>query len=211
MDQNVVANTLSLTLFSIALVISLRAFLLCFQSFQERSYRLFILALSMGFISLTAIASYASDNISSLPLNVDWFKYTSQTVCFLFICLSLFSNSDRYLRSVMYWHLAASVLLLVLLAPFMPAKIPDPAVTKTLLGGSRAIICFVIFFCYVYAFMTKETRFSLLMSGAFLLLAIGYVLNVPKYVDPHLTLLDHIGDEVRIGGLLTLLGAIFAG
>jgi hypothetical protein len=209
LNQNLVANVLSLTLFSIALLITMRTFFLCFQAIQGHNYRLFILGLAMGVITLTAIASFANDNIADLPLNVNWFKYIAQSVAFLFICLSLISNSDSYLRRLMFWQIAISIVLLVLLTPLLPVAFPNPPVTKMILGGSRALVCFVIFFFYVTAFMSKETRFSLLMSGVFLLLSSGYLLNMPKYLDKHLTLLDNIGDGVRISGLIVLLIAIF--
>src|SRR5579884_2483659 len=149
MDQNFVPNLLSLTLFFVSLFISLRAFYLYFQA---RSRRIGILAIAMGIISLTAIAGFAGDNVTSISLNVDWFNYIGQTVSFIFILLSFFRNSDEYLRSLMRWHIVVSLLLLVLLflAPVLPPEFPAPAVTKSILSGSRGFICFVIFFYYVY-------------------------------------------------------------
>lgn len=206
MDPNFIANSLSLTLFVVSLFISLRAFYLYTQS---RSRRLFILSLSMGMISLTAIAGYAGDNITTMSLNVDWFNYIGQTVSFSFILLSFFSESDSYLRSLMRWQIAVSALLLILLflAPVLPPEFPDPAITKSLLSGSRGLICFIIFFYYAIAFMDKETRFSLLMSTAFLLLCIGYLIIIPKYTTPN-DVLDRSGDIIRIAGLVTLLFAV---
>lgn len=203
MDANFIANLLSLTLFFVSLFISLRAFYLYTKS---RSRRVFILSLSMGMISLTAAAGYAGDNITSISLNVDWFNYIGQTVSFIFILLSFFSESDSYLRSLMRWHILASVLLLILLllAPVLPPDFPDPAVTKSILSGSRGLICFIIFYYYVLAFMDRETRFSLLMGAAFLLLSFGYSIIIPKYITPN-DALDHGGDLIRIAGLITLL------
>ena len=206
MDQNFVANSLSLTLFVVSLFISLRAFYLYTRS---RSRRLFILSLSMGMISLTAVAGYAGDNITSISLNVDWFNYIGQTVSYLFILLSFFSESDSYLRSLIRWQIAASALLLILLflAPVLPPEFPDPAITKSILSGSRGLICFIIFFYYAIVFMDKETRFSLLMSAAFLLLCIGYSIIIPKYTTPN-DVLDRSGDIMRIAGLVFLLFAV---
>ncbi len=206
MDPNFVANSLSLTLFVVSLFISLRAFYLYTQS---RSRRLFILSLSMGMISLTAMAGYAGDNITSISLNVDWFNYIGQTVSYLFILLSFFSESDSYLRSLIRWQIAASALLLILLflAPVLPPEFPDPAITKSILSGSRGVICFIIFFYYAIVFMDKETRFSLLMSAAFLLLCIGYSIIIPKYTTPN-DVLDRSGDIMRIAGLVFLLFAV---
>jgi hypothetical protein len=163
----------------------------------------------MGMIALTAVAGYAGDNVTSISLNVDWFNYIGQTVSFIFILLSFFRNSDEYLRSLMRWHIVVSLLLLVLLflAPVLPPEFPAPAVTKSILSGSRGFICFVIFFYYVYVFMRKETRFSLLMGIAFLLLCLGYSIIIPKYVTPN-DALDQNGDFIRIAGLLVLFLAV---
>ena len=214
LDENLIANILSLTLFFVSLFIALRAFYLYFQA---RSRRVFILALSMGMIALTAIAGFAGDNITSINLNVDWFNYIGQTVSFLFILLSFVKSADDYQRGLVQWHIIISALLLILLllAPVL-ADFPDPAVTKTVLSGSRSLICVAVFFYYVAAFTTKETRFSLLMAGAFLLLSAGYLVIIPKYYSAanstlNLTLLDHTGDIIRICGLITLFVAILLG
>ena len=209
MDQNLIANILSLTLFFVASIIAIRAL---FLSVRAQSRRLFILGLSMTIIALTAAAGFAGDNITSIPLNVDWFNYIGQTVSFLFILLSFINNSDDYQRRLTYVHIAASILLVVLLllAPVLPPEFPNPSITKSLLSGSRGLICAAIFIYYTSSFMTKESRFSLLMSGAFLLLSIGYFIILPKYFQPNDTL-DHIGDITRIAGLITLLITIFFG
>jgi hypothetical protein len=208
-DPNLIANILSLTLFFSALFISLRAFYLYVQS---RTRRLFVLGLSMGVIALTAAAGFAGDNITTINLNVDWFNYIGQTVSFLFILLSFARSSDSYLRNLMRWHILASALLLILLllSPVLP-DFPNPAITKTLLSGSRGVTCFIIFFYYISAFTTKETRFSFIMSAAFLLLSVGYLVIIPKYSIPNVDLLDHVGDLTRVTGLITLLSAVLLG
>jgi hypothetical protein len=214
LDENLIANILSLTLFFVSLFIALRAFYLYFQA---RSRRVFILALSMGMIALTAIAGFAGDNITSINLNVDWFNYIGQTVSFLFILLSFARSADDYQRGLIRWHIIISALLLILLllAPVL-SDFPDPAVTKTVLSGSRSLICAVIFFHYIMAFTTKETRFSLLMAGAFLLLSAGYLVILPKYYSAanttlNLTLIDHTGDITRVCGLILLFIAVLLG
>ena len=209
MEQNLIANILSLTLFLVSLFIALRAFTLYAQ---VRGSRLFILGVSMSLIALTAIAGFVGDNLTSINLIVDWFNYMGQTVGFLFICLSLIRSSADYQRRVLNWQLLITgpLLLLLLLSPVLP-DFPDPAVTKTLLSGSRAVICYIIFFFYIAGFTTKETRFSLLMSASFLLETVGYLLAIPKYSDPSLLLLDQIGDSTRICGLIVMLVAILLG
>jgi hypothetical protein len=164
----------------------------------------------MGILSLTAMASYSGDNLSGLIINVSWFKYIGQDVCFLFIALSLATTRDRDLRSLIRWELLFFVLLLILLTPLLPASFPYPSVTRTILGGLRFLLCLIIFFFYLATFMKEETRFSLLMSCAFFLMSVGYILNVPRYLDSHFILLDVVGDIVRMCGILLLLIAMFA-
>lgn len=206
MDQNLVANALSLAQFVVALIIAVRGFYL-FK--QTRSRRLFILALSMLVFALTSAAGFAGDNITTISLNVDWFNYIGQTVSFLFILFSLLRSSDDYLRSLMYSHIVISSLLLILLllAPVLPPDFPNPAITKSLLSGSRGVTCAVILFFYARSFSKKETLFALLMGSAFFLLAVGYFTILPKYFSPN-DFLDRLGDILRIGGVLALLLAL---
>ena len=206
MDPTFVPNVLSLTLFFVSLFISLRAFYLYTRT---RSRRIGILSIAMGIISLTAIAGFAGDNVTSITLNVDWFNYIGQTVSFSFILLSFFGSSESYLRSLMRWQIAVSVLLLGLmaLAPVLPPEFPAPAVTKSLLSGSRGLICHIIFYYYVVSFMKNETRFSLLMGLAFLALSFGYWIILPKYITPN-DALDRTGDIMRVCGLIFLFFAV---
>jgi hypothetical protein len=107
---------------------------------------------------------------------------------------------------------SAALLILLLLAPILPAEFPNPALTKTFLSGSRGLICLCIFYYYTSAFMTKETRFSLLMGIAFLLLSAGYLVIIPKYSATfNADLLDHTGDITRVCGLVVLSIAVLRG
>lgn len=207
LDDNLIPNILSITLFVASLFISLRAFSLYIQS---RNPRLFVLGLSMGIIALTAVASFIGDNVTTITFNVKWFQYIAQTVSFLFILLSLLHSTEDYQRRIVLWHIIASLplLLLLVLTPVLPADFPSPALTKTLLSGSRAVICFIIFLYYMATFMTKESRFSLLMTGAFLLLSLGYWLAIPKYLRSGMAQVDQAGDILRTCGLVILMIAI---
>ena len=206
MDPTFVPNVLSLTLFFVSLFISIRAFYLYTRS---RSRRIGILSIAMGIISLTAIAGFAGDNVTSITLNVDWFNYIGQTVSFTFILLSFFGSSETYLRNLMRWQIALSILLLglMLLSPVLPPEFPAPTVTKSLLSGSRGLICHIIFYYYVVSFMKNETRFSLLMGLAFLMLSFGYWIILPKYITPN-DGLDRTGDIMRVCGLILLFFAV---
>jgi len=213
MDQNFVANILSITLFFVPLFVAIRAFALYRKTFSRR---LLVLAIAMTIIALTAAAGFTGDNVTSITLNVDWFNYIGQTVSFLFIFLSLLLKQERSLRLLVGWHLLACVplLLLLFLAPVLPPDFPNPIITKTLLSGSRGVICGLIFYYYMFAFTTKATRFSFLMGSAFLFLSVGYFIVILKYgnaSDPSATTIDRLGDITRISGSIALFIAVVRG
>jgi hypothetical protein len=203
--SNVVQNILAVVLFLIALFVSIRAFIVYAQT---NSPRLFVLGTSMGIISLTAAADFFSSNVQGVTLNTDWFLYIGQAVSLLFILLSFVSNSDSYFQGLIRLQLLTSALLIGLLL-FSPS-LPDfpGAGLRALLSGSRALICFGIFFYYASAYMAKRTRFSLLMGLAFLFLAFGYTVLVQKYFVANGALFDHTGDVIRMIGLIALLMAV---
>jgi hypothetical protein len=208
MDSTLIPDLLAVSLFLVALVISIRAF---YAYAQSQSSRLFILGLSMGIIALTALADLVSSHVQSITLNTDWFLYIGQAVSFLFILLSFVRNSDEYFRVLVRAHVFASMLVLCLLflAPVLPS-VPNTWL-QDVLSGSRCAICFLIFFYYVSAFLNKQARFSLLMSISFLLLSFGYLLILEQYFAPgsNQSVFDNAGDITRMIGLITLLAAIF--
>lgn len=208
MSANLIPNLLAIVLFFCSLFIALRAFYIYNQG---RNSRLFILGLSMGMIALTAAADFVSGNVTNVTMNTDWFLFIGQSVSLLFILLSLLRSSDSYLRGLMLWQVCISALLLGLLlfSPALPA-FPNIGIEATL-SGLRSFICFGIFFCYVAAFLKKETRFSLLMGLSFLLLALGYLIIFQKYLVSNEGFFDNLGDITRMVGLIILLVAILVG
>lgn len=197
-------NLLNLLLTGVFLSICLRAFVLYAQL---RSPRLFILGLSMGTIACTAAADFVSGMVTGLSLNIRWFLFLGQAASFGFLFLSLLSSWEPWLRRLMLWQAISTAVLfwLLFLAPILP-DFPNPA-TEVALAGSRSVICWLILGYYAETFESKKTRFSLLMSAAFLLLSLGYVLILPKYLFAHQEVLDHLGDVIRILGLIGLFMA----
>ncbi len=59
--------------------------------------------------------------------------------------------------------------------------------------------------------MSKETRFSLLMSVAFLFFSVGYLMILPKYSISGLDVVDRLGDTTRICGLVVLFINVLRG
>lgn len=208
MLASTIPDILDVVLFVITFCISVRAFYLYFR---VRSPRLFILALAMLMIALTATADFASVHITSVTLHTDWFLYIGQSVSFLWIFLSLVNAKEDFQGKLMTWHIVVSVIALVLLltATVLP-DVPNGAI-RVVLSASRCVTCFMVFFAYTAAFMSKQTRFSLMMGVAFLFLGIGYLVIFQQYFIPNAMLLDNIGDITRLVGLLALLYAVLRG
>jgi hypothetical protein len=207
LGPNLIPNILAALFLIFPLLICLRAYYLYSQS---RSPRLFVLALSMGLVALTSADNLVA-NLITIPFNTYWFLYIGQTVGFFLIFLSLIQGSDEYLRKLMRWSILVAVLTLglLVLAPVMP-PFPNNAV-RAIVNGSRAVVTFGVFFCYTYAFMKKETRFSFLMASAFLLVTFGILISLEKYLSTSPDLLDNVGDITRCIGLLVLLVAVLLG
>lgn len=202
-----IPNALDVFLFAITFFIALRA---GYLYMRIRSPRLFILSMGMGMISLSAAGDFASLNVTLIELHTDWFLYLGQAVSFLFIFLSLLSPSNDTQRVLMRWQIVVSgAALLLLLFSFAIPDVPNTTL-RALMSGTRPILCFLIFCSYTSAFMRKETRFSLLMGIAFLLLSAGYVVLLQKYFVPLPDLVDNLGDLTRMVGLTVLfLGVLF--
>ncbi len=208
MNSALTTAILNIMLGFVFLLISLRAFYLYTH---VRSARILSLGLSTGMIALTAAADFASGDLPRLHLNTDWFLFIGQTVSFAFLFLSVIVNAEERLRTLAIWHVLACMflLLLLVLAPVLP-PLPNQTI-QLLLSGSRAAICFLIFFYYASVFASKETRFSLFMTVAFMLLSFGYLMLILKYALPNQDLLDHIGDMIRISGVIALFVGFVAG
>jgi len=194
---------------TITLLISVRAFNLYSRT---RSDALFAIGLSMGVIGLGGICGLIGDTLLVSPyFNTLWFRYIGQTVSYLFIYLASLRSLKQHSAQIKRWHIFATALLIVLLflTPFIPTS-TNPT-TLAILSGSRSVICFIIFLNYADIFMSKETRFSFLMSLAFLLITVGISIYTMKFIVPHSISFDFVGDSIRVVGLVILLVALFIG
>lgn len=211
MNANTFANIRAIVVIIITLFIVLRAIKLYSQS---RSPRLLILGLTMAMIALTTTTDTIGENISSFfRLNAYWFNYFGQITNYTFFFLSLISSSEKYLRNLIRWQIALFALLFIvlLIGPALPYSFPNLGLIRAILSSGRALPCFMISFYYIAAFMSKETRFSLLMSAGFLILSFAYYIIFPRYIFPNQDQLQIMGDFLRIGGFSTLLVALLRG
>ncbi len=208
MNNLFLSNILDVTMLAICIFIAVRVF---YVYPTVRSQRILILGLSMGIITFTAIADLISSNLPSAT-HVEWFLYFGQAIALLFIFLSLPRDSEGYLQKVILIQTFASILLICLaLLSFVLPDIPND-LTREILGSIRFLICIGICFYYISGFLQKQSRFGLLMFLCFLLLGIGFLLDVQQYLAPqHAELFDALGDIGRLLGFLSLLAAVVIG
>ncbi|HYX48272.1 MAG TPA: hypothetical protein VE843_00910 [Ktedonobacteraceae bacterium] len=201
-----IPHLLDVSLCLVALFIAVRSFDI-YARFHQ--YRLFILGLSMVLVSISAAADFISSYVTVVTLQTDWFLYIGQSVGFLFILLSLVGSSDNYLRGLMRTYIAvfAFLLILLLLSFVLP---PMTMTTRTAFGFSRFVICMLILIAYFSTYMSKPSRFSLLMSISFFFFTANYLMSLQQYFVPILNqyIFRDQGDISGVIGLVVLVAAV---
>jgi hypothetical protein len=194
----------------ITLCISMRAFYLYSKTHSDT---LFIVGLSMAVIALGGITGVIGDYlITSGAFNTFWFRYIGQIVSYLFIFFISLPRAESHMRTLKWWNIIASALLLVLLflTPVLP-PIPGSTLTEVL-SSARGVVCLAIFFNYYFViYGMKGTRFAFLMCAAFLLIATGIGVYTLKFSVKNPLPYDYAGDGTRAIGLVLMLAAFFAG
>jgi hypothetical protein len=169
---------------------------------------LFSLGLSMGTIAIAIFCGYLNVvQVGGVTLHVGWIWYAGTSSGLFFLFLNSIVTSSEQLRLIKSWQIIATILFLVLLllTPTFPAY-PN-ALTPALLNLARPFFCALAFCRYVMLYISKETRFTLVMSIAFLLLGVGFAMITPQLLDPSLVFVIAIGAILRILGYSTLLFA----
>ena len=199
-------HLLDVSLCLVALFIAVRSFDI-YARFHQ--YRLFILGLSMVLVSISAAADFVSSYVTVITLQTDWFLYIGQSVGFLFILLSLVRSSDTYLRGLMRLNIVvfAFLLILLLLSPILP---PMDMTTRTVLGFSRFVICMLILIANFSTYLSKPSRFSLLMSISFFFFTANYLMSLQQYFVPIFNqyIFRDQGDISGVIGLIVLVAAV---
>ncbi len=201
MDVNIFLLVLSI----LALIIAVFAF---YKYSLTLSDSLFSLGLSMGTISIAIFCGYLNVvHLGDVTLNVGWIWYagTSSALCFMFLN-SMVASSEQ-LRLLKSWQIVATILFLVLLLLSPTFPLFPNALTPALLNLARPFFCTLAFCRYAMLYISKETRFCLVMSFAFLSLGVGFALITPQLLDPSLVVVTVVGACLRILGYSTLLFA----
>ncbi len=201
-----IPHLLDVSLCLVALFIAVRSFDIYVRLHQ---YRLFILGLSMVLVSISAAADFTASYVTVIKLQTDWFLYVGQSIGFLFILLSLLRSSDSYLRGLMRVFMVVFVFLLVLLflSPVLP---PMELATRTALGFSRFVICMLILVAYFSSYLSKPSRFSLLMSISFFFFTANYLMSLQQYFVPIFNqyIFRDQGDISGVIALIVLVAAV---
>ena len=204
-----IANLMSIPIGMVCLYISLRAFYIYNLS---RSDMVYVLGLSMASIAVgTFLGTVGDAHVAGNTLNMDWSRAYGACCGGLFIFLSSFMSSHQQMQQLKRWQLLAIVLfvIVVLLTPlYPPTKSPPIAFC---LNACRMVIYTSAFIRYFYLYLSKGTRFSLIMWISFLTLITGYALNVPGILQGGLAIVTILAALVRITAYLTILAAYSIG
>lgn len=205
MSISTIATLMSLPIAVICLFISLRAFYVYNLS---RNDMIFVLGMAMAVISTGTFVGLVGElHIGGNTLSTDWARSCGAYCGGLFIFLSSLVKSHEQMRQLKRWQVIATILfvIVVLLTPLYP-PIKNPFLSLTL-NAIRMIIYSCAFVRYALLYLSKSTRFSLTMSIAFLVLIIGYGLNIPGIFQTQLAAFTIAAASIRISAYVTLLAA----
>jgi len=172
----------------------------------------YIIGVSMSFIFIGSFVGFAGEaNIAGNKLNTEWAGSCGACCGAIFIVLSSLVKSYTQMQQLKKWQLVAMVLfiIVILLTPFYPPTKSPPIALS--LNAVRMIIHTSAFIRYLALYLSKRTRFSLLMWMAFSTMVIGYALNIPGILQSSLAPFAIIAAAVRIAAYLTMIVAYFIG
>jgi hypothetical protein len=200
-----IANLMSLPIGIICLFISLRAFYFYSLSYNDMVY---VLAFSMASIATgTLFGAFGASHLFGNQLNTEWGRAYGSCSGGLFIFLSSLVRSHSQMQKLRRWQIGAAILLVFvfLLTPFYPPT-TNPIVEISL-NSCRMIIYSSAFIRYAIIYASRSTRFSLIMSMAFLVLVFGFALNIPGAIGTNFAILTIVAASIRIIAYLTLMVA----
>lgn len=194
--------------------ISLGTGIIAFRRYSmTRSERLFTVGMAMT-IAAVGIVAGAIDKLPSLQfLHLDYAWYTGTSVGYFLLFLSSIMNSVEQFRllkrsSIIAGAVVAAVIGLASVFPDINDKDPHVIIP---LNALRIVICSLGFFRYLMLYISKGTRFSLLLCLSFLFLAIGYAIIIPQVLDPISWQLPLVDGIIRMVGDALLFAAFVLG
>jgi hypothetical protein len=187
----------------VCVILAIRAFYVYTLS---QSNTLFIIGLAMATIALAIFCGYVKD-IQVVTANTKWAWYAGTASGALFLVLNSLVKSTAQLRTLKYWQLIATglFLIIVIATPTLPA-FANPFIPACM-NILRSLIYVWGFVRYITLYVTKRTRFTLLMSLGFIAIGLGFGTLTPQIFQPSLAVLVIMASSMRIIGYSTLLTA----
>jgi hypothetical protein len=205
MNIQTIAN---LSLFPIGVVCTINAIRAFYMYTLSRNDILFILGFAMSSIAMAVFMSNIGD-AHLVPYNTQWARYMCSSSGALCIFLSSIVKSHEQLGQLKRGQviLGAMAVMVIALTPILP-PFASPLIPATL-NNIRTVIYGAALIRYASLYILKESRFSLIMSFAFLLLVTGFILVTPQLLhpDPTTATLNIIASFVRVVGYSLLLVA----
>jgi hypothetical protein len=203
MNNQALANFTFLVLGIVCFILAARALYVYKLS---RSNYLFVIGVSMADIGIAIIVGYLQD-IHLIAWNGHLSWYIGTIIGALFLVLGSWATSQQQINSIKRWLIILTALFFVqtLLTPIMP-QFPNPYI-PALLNITRTTIALIGSARYFTLYSSKRTRFTLLMSIAFLLIGSGFGVLTPAIFDSSLAIFLTIGYSSRIVGYSVLLMA----
>jgi hypothetical protein len=205
MSISQLATLSSVPIAVICLFISLRAFYIYNLS---RSDMIFVLGLAMAVISGGTFFGLIGElHLGGNTLSTDWARSCGAYCGGIFIFLSSLVRSHEQMRQLKRWQIIATALFIVvvLFTPLYP-PIKSPLLSF-ILNAIRMLIYSCAFIRYALLYLSKSTSFSLIMSISFLVLVIGYALNIPGIFQVQLAAFTILAATVRISAYISLVVA----
>ncbi len=206
-------SALSTTLLFVAGLCCLGTGIAAFRRYSiTQSERLFIIGVSMT-IAAIGIASGALDNIPSLaPYGLEWAWYIGTSCGYFLLFLSSIMKSAEQFRILRRWSIITGgvVILMIILSTVLP-DISHNQNAIVLLNTLRAVICSLGFFRYLTLYISKGTRFSLLLCLTFLFLMVGYATIIAQALSPIFAQFLLVDIIIRLAGDFLLFIAFVAG
>ncbi|HLZ59318.1 MAG TPA: hypothetical protein VKR06_20435 [Ktedonosporobacter sp.] len=210
MDINLLANITSFPAGVACLLISLRAFYVYRLSGKDL---LSIIGLAMGTIALTVFVGNIGDShLGGNHFSTEWARAVGSWSGALFIFLSSLVKSHEQVKHLRRWQITTAVVFIILIA-LMPVL---PPLGGPLVSGVINSVRMVIYGCaclrYASLYVSKKTRFSLIVGTAFLVLEVGFGLYMPHLLFPaSFVLLSILSAFIRAAGFFTLMIAYSMG
>ncbi len=203
MNNQVLANTTFFVLGIVCFIIAIRAFYVYVLS---KSDALFIIGLSMADIGISVIVGYLQDiHLISWNAHLSW--YIGTILGALFLVLGSWASSYQRLAALKRWLILLTALYFVqtLLTPIMP-QFSNPY-QPAALNITRTLIALIGSGRYLVLYISKQTRFTLLMCIAFFLIGSGFGVLTPYLFNSTLAGFLTVGYSTRIVGYSVLLAA----